>query len=599
LTLAEENDIIISPTNLGGTRSRPENKIVALQGLSNDAGAILIDHISATKAIQVTVPKGEDILKCTTIADLENLTATGSRTITNFDCTPCLFPAPYETEIILKTGTNDCFELILALVHGAKTFDEANKEISSIQKASEHVFHSIRWLWANGKGLIEATKYVIDNDDKEMKAYKKDRHEKCILPPIEIHDSSFSSSNQLITTLSKINETTQESNTLRAIEIERNRERDEAKKDRIKKGWMHSSVERMILNAASEDGEHPAIDLSEDFKSCFNAESAGACGKQLIYLLGNAGYKNTVISEGAVNAIYHGEIISTTPNTPKHHTAFNYREAEPMQGTQAERFLVLHMETVNGKARSSEEIKASMAQTYTMPMDFNDMTDRIERYNGANGIIFSPTSLLVKRIETLANALQDHRIQIKACGSMDEEYFTKILYALDTRVNLWLLECMEHENREDVNDNLIDFGPLITQIALRDFRIDLPPCFKMITSSKKRAAADDNTTTNTATQSNSKKQKEEKVMVRNENQYAPFKLKNNEHYRNTFCGGGKAKKRPMFKSTQICGKWNIQGYCFDNCNMTESHVPHSEYTAEQKVAFGEWMKFCRETGGSN
>ena len=22
-------------------------------------------------------------------------------------------------------------------------------------------------------------------------------------------------------------------------------------------------------------------------------------------------------------------------------------------------------------------------------------------------------------------------------------------------------------------------------------------------------------------------------------------------------------------------------------------------TAEQKVAFGEWMKFCRETGGSN
>jgi hypothetical protein len=71
----------------------------------------------------------------------------------------------------------------------------------------------------------------------------------------------------------------------------------------------------------------------------------------MIYLLGNAGYKNTVISEGAVNAIYCCEIISTTPNTPKHYTAFNYCKAQPMQGTQAERFLVLHMETVNGKAR--------------------------------------------------------------------------------------------------------------------------------------------------------------------------------------------------------------------------------------------------------
>jgi hypothetical protein len=104
---AEENDVIIlltnqlkgitlvhSPTNLRGTRSHSENKIAALHGLSNDTGAILIDHISATKAIQVTVPTGEDILKCTTVADLENSTATGSRTLTNFDCTPCLFPAP-------------------------------------------------------------------------------------------------------------------------------------------------------------------------------------------------------------------------------------------------------------------------------------------------------------------------------------------------------------------------------------------------------------------------------------------------------------------------------------------------------------------------
>ena len=60
-------------------------------------------------------------------------------------------------------------------------------------------------------------------------------------------------------------------------------------------------------------------------------------------------------------------------------------------------------------------------------MDFSDMTDIIERYNGANGIIFSPVSLLVKRIATLVNALQDRRIQIKACGRMDEEFYTKIM----------------------------------------------------------------------------------------------------------------------------------------------------------------------------
>ena len=84
-----------------------------------------------------------------------------------------------------------------------------------------------------------------------------------------------------------------------------------------------------------------------------------------------------------------------TQHPKKSHCA-HFPQVESRKGTQAERFLVLHMETVNGKARSSEEIKASMAQTYTMPMDFNDMTDRIERYNGANGIIFSPASLSEK-----------------------------------------------------------------------------------------------------------------------------------------------------------------------------------------------------------
>jgi hypothetical protein len=46
------------------------------------------------------------------------------------------FQPPYETKIILKTGTNNCFELILALVHGAKAFDEAKKDDSLAQKAS-------------------------------------------------------------------------------------------------------------------------------------------------------------------------------------------------------------------------------------------------------------------------------------------------------------------------------------------------------------------------------------------------------------------------------------------------------------------------------
>ena len=132
-----------------------------------------------------------------------------------------------------------------------------------------------------------------------------------------------------------------------------------------------------------------------------------------------------------------------------------------------------------------------MSQTFTTPMNFHDMIDRTERYNAANEIIFTEDSLLVKRIRSLVQSLRDHSIQISACGDLDSEYFTNILYAIDLRVNLWSVECMECEAREDINDDLINFRPLIGQIALHEFHLDLPPCFKMIDNSDKKRTGED------------------------------------------------------------------------------------------------------------
>ena len=220
--------------------------------------------------------------------------------------------------------------------------------------------------------MVAEVKFVIDTDDEVLHTYKIYRQTQCISHLVsEGGDLPKDSSTfrQLNHMLSRIGESTDQANTLRAIEIERIKEKDEAKKDRTKKGWLHKQNKLMLKNALSPDGHEASEALSPDFLSCFNAESSGAAGKQFIYLLSKKGFKNTVISEGAINSMYHGEIVSTVPNTPKNHTLFNYHDAEPLQGSQVERFLVLHMADVNGKAKSNEEIKASMAQTFTTPME--------------------------------------------------------------------------------------------------------------------------------------------------------------------------------------------------------------------------------------
>jgi hypothetical protein len=44
---------------------------------------------------------------------------------------------------------------------------------------------------------------------------------------------------------------------------------------------------------------------------------------------------------------------------------------------------------------------------------------------------------------------------------------------------------------------------------------------------------------------------------------------------------------------KMCPKWNIQGFCFKDCQNAQSHVPHSEYSADHKTTFGNWMAECR------
>jgi hypothetical protein len=107
-----------------------------------------------------------------------------------------------------------------------------------------------------------------------------------------------------------MNKTNEKTNALRALEFERVKEKDDEKKDRTKK-WIHESVQQMIFNTMLEDGERPATDYTEPFKTIFNSDSTGAAMKQMAYELLKQGCEGVNICEGAMNAIYHGDLLTS------------------------------------------------------------------------------------------------------------------------------------------------------------------------------------------------------------------------------------------------------------------------------------------------
>ena len=55
----------------------------------------------------------------------------------------------------------------------------------------------------------------------------------------------------------------------------------------------------------------------------------------------------------------------------------------------------------------------------------------------------------------------------------------KFLLEGDTRFQIWLTDCKLAKNRDEVDDLIIDFRPLVNQVIFGSFHMILPPTFSM------------------------------------------------------------------------------------------------------------------------
>ena len=59
----------------------------------------------------------------------------------------------------------------------------------------------------------------------------------------------------------------------------------------------------------------------------------------------------------------------------------------------------------------------------------------------------------------------------------NNDFWTKVAFAVDTRVFQWLQQCSLEEDRDSIVDSIIDFLDLTKSILLNSFSQDLPSTF--------------------------------------------------------------------------------------------------------------------------
>ena len=605
--IADENKkvaVIHSPKNHGGTRTRPTNKISCLVGLGPQAACVVLNETQALFDCNIRTPTLDELEECTSSEEVKALDPPGLLAPVTFEGSASFIPAPWLTEYVLNEDSRDPTKLIVGAMVAAKAFDlgHENDPDFTDNKAKGHVEDFTMWLYGVFSGDVPETRFSICPDDGELKNWCEERHAASIMGSLSTVQENATTNidngavlSQLAAGISLQAEETAAANTLRKKEFQRLKERDENKKDRLKK--IHHSVKNMLMNASanySQDEEEYVVgdSLPASCLAFFNSESVGTADQELAEQFREMGIPEASYATGTAQALLSGHFLYTLGLQPSNFTAFGFNEETPVQTSEPCRTLVIHLVATQGQGRTLDEINKSAKQRVKAPMSFDELTMQLKLLMGACTIFFSAKSAVVPGLNTFRQSMKLNKTIIKTKIASDELFAAKVLYSVDTLVQRWLRECKTAKERSNVDDRIVEFSHLTNDILNGRFSMQLPPVFQMENSTALQVGGSPTSDGPPRKKAKAINSDRDDKRDHNPQQIGAFKMKNGESWKN-FCGVCQVDRPVWDGEILMCTRWNIKGYCFKDCINAASHVGKEKVSAEKEKEFRAWMKKAR------
>ena len=196
--ITEENSVILtagqngkfqllhSLIDLGGTRSRRENKVIALIGMGPRAAPVLLDIDSALADCNITTPTLEEIKSCNSVAEFKALEVPEQGPNPTFEGSGSFIPGPFLLTAIIQADSLDPAVLIPLALDAGERFDNEHAEDEGYSEgsATDHVVDFILFGIGVMQGTIRETRFDIRPDDTEMTKWLEERTARCIMPSL-------------------------------------------------------------------------------------------------------------------------------------------------------------------------------------------------------------------------------------------------------------------------------------------------------------------------------------------------------------------------------------------------------------------------------
>ena len=247
------------------------------------------------------------------------------------------------------------------------------------------------------------------------------------------------------------------------------------KKNKAEK-WYPAS-RRLVLNGALTNSNSPANKMPPSYLRIINSDTTGMADRELQTQMSELGHANPGFAHSLTTSLYMGDIMWNNQSSPSNLSLFTIFELDPLSATQTAHCLHLFFLSKNTKGKSMDEIKASQIQEAKVRTTFEELHQFLLFYSGITSILFGSGSFLVAGVNSLANAIKMEKIIFKGRIAANGNLPTKILYAMEIRIQCWLAECQKFSNRSMVNDRLVSFGEVLEMVMNRSLNVILLPNF--------------------------------------------------------------------------------------------------------------------------
>ena len=234
----------------------------------------------------------------------------------------------------------------------------------------------------------------------------------------------------------------------------------------------------------------------------------------------------------------------------------------------------LHILSKNTEGKLLEEIKASQIQEVKVPKSFEELHQVLRFYSGITSILFGSRSALAEGVTSFASTILDEKIIFKGRIAADSKTSTKILYAMEIRIQRWLRECEKYDDRSMVNDRLVCFDEVFEMVMNCTLNVVLPPNFIKSTPKIPMATppggGEDNKNGNKKEKKRKQGDDEDARIIKNTAPITEFLMRQGEIWKRDFSGKC-SRDQPKWGEEWMCARWHIRGECFVNCNNKSSH----------------------------